>query len=70
METSGEVREATVVEAKDAGTLSIAALTADLKALVDQLEADWADRVFVRSETAARVHELRERAERLFGNFE
>jgi hypothetical protein len=70
METNSEVRQEPDLQAKDAGALAVAALTADLKILVDQLEGDWAERTIVRKETAGRIHELRERAERLFGNLD
>jgi hypothetical protein len=70
MDTNGEVRQEPAVETKGVGALAIAALTADLKALVDQLETDWSERLMVRQETAAQIHELRERAERLFDDRE
>ena len=57
MDTQDETR----VEAED-----VAALAADLRLLVDQLEVDCASRKPVSPEAAAQIHNVRARAERLF----
>ena len=53
----------------DASANAIAALAIEMKALVDRLEADWDEQHILKHETADRLHNLRERAERLFKNF-
>jgi hypothetical protein len=49
--------------------LAMAALTADLVKAVACLEADWAGQRVVTTDAARDVHELRERAERLFASW-
>jgi uncharacterized protein YukE len=46
-----------------------AALTADLEKTVARLEADWTGHGVITQDAARDVHELRERAERLFSNW-
>jgi outer membrane murein-binding lipoprotein Lpp len=70
METDGELHLAGVVQATNASAFTIATLAAELNLLVDQLESDWTTRMTVTDQTAARIHELRERVEQLFGNSE
>ena len=53
----------------EASTSAIAALATDVKALVDRLEADWQTRHILRLETVEELHALRQRAERLFGDY-
>ena len=68
MDTDSELHSADVVQAESADAFTIATLATELDALVDQLESDLATRMTLRAETAARIRELRESAERLFAN--
>ena len=61
---TNELCSARVTQTRDA--FAVAALAARLNLLVDQMEIDWADRMTVGKQTAARIHDLREEAERLF----
>ena len=47
---------------------AITELTAELTALVDQLEADCATEGGITGRSASQLHQLRDRAERLFTN--
>ena len=46
----------------------ISELAAELDRLVNQLETDWLERRIVRQDLADRLHALRDRAGRLFGD--
>jgi len=67
--------DSSVLPPRTAGTSSnkdrpaIAALTADLVEAVACLEANWVGQRVVTADTARDVHELRERAERLFASW-
>lgn len=47
---------------------AITELTAELTALVDQLEADCAAEGGISGRSASQLHQLRDRAEQLFAN--
>ena len=64
MDGNGDLRTRPIEPSGSTGP-AIAALTADLEDLVDQLEADWLDHRILRQETVVHLHELRARAERL-----
>ena len=68
MNSNGEIRRQPAATASHVGESEIAALTAELKLLVEQLDSNWTGGTAVTPETAARIHALRERAQRLFGN--
>ena len=65
---TNELCSARVTQTSD--VFAIAGLTAKLNLLVDQMEIDWAERTAVGEQTAARIRDLREEAERLFGTIE
>ena len=67
MEVDGEVRSDSGVRLSEATTAAISAFATDLAQVIEQLESDCA-RDQMRRETAARIHELRERAEQIFGD--
>ena len=52
----------------EASTSAIAALAADMKALVDRLEDDWQTQHILRTETVEELHALRQQVDRLFGS--
>ena len=70
MNPDGEIRREPVGKASVNGESEIAALTAELKLLVEQLQTNWTGGTAVTRETADRIHELRNRAQRLFGKFD
>lgn len=66
MEVDGEVRSESGVRSSEA---AIGAFTTELASVIEQLEMDCPhDRLS--AETAARVRELRERADRIFSDFD
>ena len=50
------------------GGLQTAELAADLNAVVDRLEGDWRSGRWVFRDTAQQLHDLRAKAEQLFGD--
>ena len=67
MDSSGEPGCEADGQSETADPLALTALTADLHALIDRLEADWRERRTIRRETADDLRDLRARAERLLG---
>jgi hypothetical protein len=53
------------LQARPGGSFALAALTAELRGLVDQLEMDWRNDRMIRRETVEDLHDLRARADQL-----
>lgn len=65
MDPTGELRTETAQQPRTGHSLAVAALTAELLGLVEQLEADWLEYRIIRRETVEDLHDLRDRAGQL-----
>lgn len=68
MGTNGELRTEPAPPAQAEFCPAIGGLTSELQRVVEQLEADWRQHRSICRDTAAEIHALRVRAERLLSS--